>query len=86
MIRRVTKGEYKGMGYGPKDMAKLTCQVRTLGGVWCENRELKDLRCKLVYWLRNARGPYAKVNCAKLGVNLRPRWCTGHKCCCPGET
>jgi hypothetical protein len=86
MIKRVTDGTYKRQGCGPQGMARLTCQMRTLHGVWCELSELKKLRCQLVYWLRKARGTFATTDCSKFGVNLPKNWCAGHNCCCPGDT
>jgi hypothetical protein len=83
MRKRVADGTYRRQGCGPREFAKLTCQMRTLHGFWCNSKELKKLRCELVFTLRQARGSYASTDCSRLGVALPKNWCIGHNCCCP---
>ena len=84
MRKRVKDGTYRRQGCGAREFAKLTCQMRTLHGFWCNSEELKKLRCELVFTLRQARGSFANTDCSRLGVTLPKNWCLGHNCCCPG--
>jgi hypothetical protein len=84
MRKRAANGTYARAGCGPREFAKLTCQMRTLHGFWCNSTELRRLRCELVFTLRQKRGSFATTDCSKLGVALAKNWCAGHNCCCPG--
>lgn len=69
MIYRTRSGWYLRNGCSHKEIAKVTCKVRKMPGVWLRTppiEPIKKLRDQLVYWLRHSRGAYAKVPCNRL--------------------
>lgn len=79
MRERTRTGEYIRKGCTHREIARATCDLRKIGHVMCDPRD-KSIRtpawltiekprrayCQLVFWLRNSRGPFAKVDCSAL--------------------
>jgi hypothetical protein len=66
MRDRTKSGFYSKNGCAERDIAKVTCKVRNLQGAWRRIASMEKLRDQLVYWLRNSRGSFAKVDCSRL--------------------
>ena len=69
MILRARTGVYLRDGCSQKDMARVTCRIRALSGVWRRPRPIqpiKKLRDQLVFWLKRSRGAFANVSCDRL--------------------
>ncbi|MDD1612943.1 MAG: hypothetical protein LUQ57_07330, partial [Methylococcaceae bacterium] len=69
MINRTRSGWYLRNGCSHKDIAKATCKIRNLPGVWLRNppiQPIKKLRDQLVFLLRHSRGEFKNVACNRL--------------------
>jgi len=79
MRERTRTGDYIRKGCTHREIARATCDLRKIGHLMCDPRD-KSIRtpawltidkprrayCQLVFWLRNSRGPFAKVDCSQL--------------------
>jgi hypothetical protein len=79
MRERTRTGDYLRNGCTHREIARATCNLRKIGHLMCDPRD-KSIRtpawltidkprrayCQLVFWLRNSRGPFAKVDCSAL--------------------
>ena len=79
MRDRTRTGDYLRKGCTHREIARATCNLRKIGHLLCDPRD-RSIRtpawltiekprrayCQLVFWLRNSRGPFAKVDCSAL--------------------
>jgi hypothetical protein len=69
MINRTRSGWYLRGGCLHKDIARVTCKIRKLPGVWLRTppiQPIKKLRDQLVFRLRHSRGQFKNVPCDRL--------------------